>query len=120
MLSNKKRYALVAGSSFLADIVSKKIPGTSQDQGHDALLPIIGVFVASMLASSEDTYIAHKTALGLFGAYSLAEICQNLHLYQGVYDPSDFLAYGVGAIAAVGIHKLVTKRETTVRKRKED
>jgi hypothetical protein len=103
-MSLKNRNRLIAGSAAILGLSSKLYRGqdwqTVYGCGWDLLAPI---FLYNLFYNDIKSDIARAGMV--FGGLSAIEFSQYLGLY-GTYAEKDFLAYGIGTAAALGIDKL--------------
>ncbi|GEM_PF-7008010 len=77
---------------------------------HDAALPFASYFYVRAMFKNFLGCWAYAMDAFLVGAAS--EIAQGVGLYQGTYDPNDFVAYATGALLAVAVDKATDPRRS--------
>ena len=112
IINKPKEMGLCIGASYLALLT--KISGNHAliSYGQDFLLPLQSYLFAKTITScDEDKKYDALIPLVSFMICSAGEFAQKVGLIPGSYDPKDFIAYGAGAAAAVGLEYLISKKE---------
>ena len=107
------------GGFFIAGAISKRpdMPYKWLIGGHvhDVTLPVI-LYFFSKLTNSPIAKNPYANAGTLFLAASALEVGQKfglpLSVFNGTYDPWDFVAYALGGCLAIGLEKLTFRRRT--------
>ncbi len=109
--------AAVIGSDY-----SKQYQGVMEnivhDYANDVALPIIGYFSGKWATEitdyyfNQDSFSPVRNAAFMFVGCCAFEVAQGLHLYQGTFDPYDFVAYAAGAGLALGVDRLTSGKKS--------
>ncbi|MBI4038439.1 hypothetical protein HY384_00620 [Candidatus Daviesbacteria bacterium] len=127
MFSPESRQSLTcaayAATALVVDGASRAISLPNQagnefliSYGHDILFPVQSYFVlrASWLNNIHKDRFNWVESVGaaatVFGAASFCELLQKVGFYEGTYDSSDFIAYGVGVGLAVTLDAITFRK----------
>ncbi len=116
-LSGKISDGLLYAGAFAANNLFKAAEGPYGElftsYGADVALPFGAYYLGKLINLPKIANEWVNAAAGFVGC-SLFEVGQGLGLYEGTFDPKDFIAYAAGTGLAIGIDKLIN------RKRKEN
>ena len=114
LLKEKLISGLYMGGSIITSILSKSsnIPYKELMNwyGNDIVIPF-GVYFFNKLINSPVNINNWLNAAFVFLGCSALEAAQGLGLYYGIFDPKDFLAYGLGTGLALTVDKLTFRKK---------
>jgi len=113
MLQNRLRWGLAAMITVCVDLVAYHFSGGAvrvwmRNYGHDVLLP---AFLYLLQRADTPAYFNQERYMIAYVAFGCAlfEFAQLIGLYDGTFDPADFVAYAAGIAAAVFIDRAIRK-----------